>query len=260
MMPIVGMVRRLTGYGGATKQQLAFANAYLADGDMDPAIAAFQADPQQQADRKAILERRNAEDWSALGHYRAANADLGDEDVKTVFIGDSITEMWAVAQPDLFTNGVVSRGVSGQTSPQILLRFMADVVALRPQTVHLMCGVNDIAGNTGPTTPDDYQNNVCAMLDLARVNGIGVVLGSLTPITSLPWASDVGRPGAWVPELNRWLETLAADRDLTYVDYFTCLADSEGSLRSDLTRDGVHPQRSGYTLMRRVLAAKMQAA
>lgn len=255
----VGMVRNLEGYGGPTDDQIAFARAYLADGELDAAMTALQSDPQRQAERKEMSERRKAEDWAQLGHYRAANADLKDQNVETVFIGDSITEMWAIAQPDLFSNGVVNRGVSGQTSPQILLRFMADVIALRPKAVHLMCGVNDIAGNTGPTTPEDFKNNVCAMLDLARTDGIAVILGSITPITALPWAIDVGHPGAWVSELNGWLKTLAEDRGLTYVDYFTCLADDDGSLRSDLTRDGVHPQRSAYALMRDLLNAVLRA-
>lgn len=252
-MSIVGMVPALPGYGGATEQQLAFARAYVADGEMDPAIVALQNNPHHQAQRKATLETRRAEDWAALGHYRAANLALGDQTVETVFIGDSITEMWAVAQPDLFSNGVVNRGVSGQTSPQILLRFMADVVALRPRTVHLMCGVNDIAGNTGPTTPNDFQHNVTAMLNLAKANDIDVILGSITPITALPWAIEVGSPGAWAPELNRWLQVAAADRGLTYIDYFSSLADPDGAFRSDLTRDGVHPQRSGYARMRSLI-------
>lgn len=250
---MIGMVDHLTGYGGPTEEDLAFARAYLADGEMDPAVVALHADPQRQVARRRILEQRKADDWPALGHYRAANAALDRQTVDVVFIGDSITEMWAMAQPDLFQNGVVNRGVSGQTSPQILLRFMADVVALRPRAVHLMCGVNDITGNTGPTTPDDYRNNVRAMVDLAQANDIAVILGTLAPVTALPWADGVANPRSRVLEINRWLEALAADRGLAYADYFTALAGPEGAFRSDLTRDGVHPTRDGYAVMRAVV-------
>jgi lysophospholipase L1-like esterase len=251
---MTGMVDHIAGYGGATEEELTFARAYPADGDMDPAILALHADPDRQADRRRIQEQRKADDWPALGHYRAANAALVGRQVDVVFIGDSITEMWAVAQPDLFSNGVVNRGVSGQTSPQILLRFMADVVALRPRAVHLMCGVNDVAGNTGPTTPDDFRNNICAMVDLAQANDIAVILGGLTPVTALPWANGVANPQSRVLELNRWLEALNADRGLAYADYFTALAGPEGAFRSDLTRDGVHHTRGGYAVMQTVAA------
>jgi lysophospholipase L1-like esterase len=255
---MTGMVNQLAGYGGATEADLAFARAYLADGDMDPEILALRADPDRQAERRRIQEQRRADNWPALGHYRAANAALAGQQVEAVFIGDSITEMWAVAQPDFFSNGVVNRGVSGQTSPQILLRFMADVVALRPRAVHLMCGVNDIAGNTGPTTPDDFRNNIYAMVDLARANAIAVILGGLAPVTALPWADGVANPRSRVLELNRWLEALAADQGLSYADYFTALADAKGTFRSDLTRDGLHPRRQAYALMRTVVAPHLR--
>src|SRR5690606_2994033 len=123
-------------------------------------------------------------------------------------------------QPDLFSDGVVNRGVSGQTSPQILLRFMADVIALRPRAVHLMCGVNDVAGNTGPTTVDDYKNNILAMLDLASVHGMSVIVGSLTPVGDMPWAPHIGNARERVAEINSWLSNLAEARGLMFVDYF----------------------------------------
>jgi len=255
-----GMVDRLSGYGGASADETAFARAYLAPGDMDPELFSRLGDADRIAAREEIKARRKAEDWAALGHYREANAALVGAPVDVVFIGDSITEMWAVAQPDLFAGGVVGRGVSGQTSAQILLRFMADVVALRPRAVHLMCGVNDIAGNTGPTTPDDYHNTMRALVVLARAHGMGVILGSLTPITALPWAPEVQKPRERVQQLNAGLRDLADAEGLIYADYFPVLADAEGALRSDLTRDGVHPQREGYALMHSVVAPLLNRA
>ncbi|NQE64436.1 GDSL-type esterase/lipase family protein [Caulobacter sp. RHG1] len=253
-----GMVDHLPGYGGASADELAFARAYLADGEMDPAVLAMLGDAERIAARDQIKAQRRADDFAALGHYRDANAALGGQAADVVFIGDSITEMWAIAQPDLFANGIVGRGVSGQTSAQILLRFMPDVVALKPRAVHLMCGVNDVAGNTGPTTPEDYRHNIQAMADLARAHDITVILGSLTPVTALPWAPEVRDPRGRVPALNAWLSDFARENGLTFVDYFAALADADGALRADLTRDGVHPQTRGYHLMRPLAEAAMR--
>jgi lysophospholipase L1-like esterase len=254
-----GMVDQLPGYGGASADEVAFARAYLAAGEMDPTVLAMLGDAERIAVRDKVKAQRKADDFAALGHYRDANAALAGQAVDVVFIGDSITEMWAIAQPDLFVNGVIGRGVSGQTSAQILLRFMADVVALKPRAVHLMCGVNDVAGNTGPTTPEDYRNNIQAMVDLARARGVAVILGSLTPVTGLPWAPEVRDPRGRVPELNAWLRAFASENGLAFADYFAVLADADNALRAHLTRDGVHPQTTGYDLMRPIAEAAMRA-
>jgi lysophospholipase L1-like esterase len=252
------MVDSLPGYGGASADELAFARAYLGPGDMDPAVLAMLGDADRIAMRDRVKAQRKADDFAALGHYRDANAALAGQPANIVFIGDSITEMWPVAQPDLFANGIVGRGVSGQTSAQVLLRFMADVVALRPRAVHLMCGVNDVAGNTGPTTPEDYRNNIRAMVALARAHGIAVILGGLTPVTAMPWAPEVRDPRGRVLALNAWLGAFASQNGLAFADYFAVLADADNALRADLTRDGVHPQAAGYDLMRPLVEAAMR--
>lgn len=250
----VGMVDSLLGQGGGpTPEGLAFARAYMAEGDMDPAVVAAITDPENAARRAEAALALKARDWPAFSHYRDANAALAGQPVKVVFLGDSITEMWQVAQPELFTNGLVNRGISGQTSPQMLLRFMPDVVALRPRAVHLMCGINDVAGNTGPTTPQDYKNNVLAMLDLAQAHGIDVMLASMTPIRGFSWSPEIRDPHLRVAELNPWLSQVARERDLIHVDYVPVLADGEGLLRMDYARDGVHPHAAGYRAMRAVL-------
>lgn len=255
-----GMVDNLPGYDGASADELTFARAYLAPGEMDPAVMTLLGDADRVAERERVRAQRRADDWPALGHYREANAALAGRPVEAVFIGDSITEMWTVAQPDLFRDGVVGRGISGQTSAQILLRFMADVVALRPRVVHLMCGVNDVAGNTGPTTPGDFHDNIRAMVALAKAHGIRVVLGSLTPVTALPWSPEVHDPRGRVIEQNAWLRAFAAEQGLPFADHFAVLADAGGALRADLGRDGVHPQLSGYELMRPVAEAALRRA
>ena len=259
--PAAGMVDRLDSRGfGPGAEDHAFAEAYLARGDLAPEWAAIMADPDRRAARKTLDAERKARDWPALGQYREANAALAGQPVEVVFIGDSITEFWKVADPALFTGPVVNRGISGQTSPQILLRFMADVVALKPKAVHILCGGNDMAGNTGPSTVEDYRNNVLAMVTLAEANGIRVILGALTPFNTVAWNPEVGDLRQRTAELNAWQAALAAERGLARADYFRVLADAEGRLRPEFHRDGVHPTGAGYAVMRPVAEGAMREA
>ena len=247
-----GMVDQLDlSDAGPTPAEIAFAHAYLAAGTMDPAIKARLSDPARIAERAALTAQRRARDWGQVGYYSAANAALAGQPVDAVFIGSSITEMWTLADPDLFSKGVVGRGISGQTSPQMLVRFMSDVVALKPAIVHLLCGTNDIAGNTGPSTPRDYQNNVRAMVTLALANGATVILGSI-----LPCAPHARR----IAELNAWLKSLAVELQLVWADYHPVLATEDGAIRPGLARDGLHPVGAGYALMRPVADAALAEA
>lgn len=200
-----------------------------------------------------------ASDWPWLCRYHAANQALPGGRADIVFIGDSITEFWGQAQPALFTGGIVNRGISGQTSPQLLLRFMADVVALKPRVVHLMIGTNDIAGNTGPSSPEDYRNNVRAMVTLAQVHGIRVILGSIAPADRMSWRPGLA-PAPRIAELNQWLRMFAAEQGLTYADYHAALAEPGGAMRSAFTQDGVHPGMAGYAAMEPVMRAALAAA
>lgn len=253
---VVGMIDSLDGQGGGpTPEALAFARAYMAKGDMDPVLLALLSDPDAIAERERLKADQRQRDWANLGYYRDANAALAGQAIKVVFMGDSITEMWGIAQPDLFEDGRVNRGISGQTSPQMLVRFMADVIALKPRVVHLMCGTNDIAGNTGPTTPQDWRDSVVAMVDLARVNGIAVILANVPPMNGLPWSPGVQAPQARVSELNGWVAAFAAERGLVHIDYGPVLSDGGAGLRSAFTRDGVHPGAGGYAAMRPVVEA-----
>jgi lysophospholipase L1-like esterase len=218
------------------------------------ARAAIPADDQRRP------QEQLARDWPNLCRYKAANEALsGVERPRAVFMGDSITEGWVRADPSLFANGVLGRGIGGQTSPQMLVRFWQDVVALRPRVVHIMAGTNDIAGNTGPATVQDYRNNVLAMIDLAQVNGIAVVLAAVPPARRFSWREGLD-PRPSIRDLNDWLRETAAARGLGYVDYGAVLADAAGGLRVDLGNDGVHPNREGYAAMRPLAERALAAA
>jgi len=209
--------------------------------------------PDVQAYVKAQRERALG-DWPNLCRYRPANAAL-QQRPKIVFIGDSITENWVSGDPSLFNQDVVGRGISGQTSPQILLRFFQDVIGLRPQTVHIMAGTNDIAGNTGPTTEQDFKNNIIAMVELAHAHHIDVLLASIPPAGGFPWRPAL-RPAPTIVRLNQWLRGYAATSGSRYIDYHAVLADSQGGFNQQLSNDGVHPNRDGYAVMRKLALPK----
>jgi lysophospholipase L1-like esterase len=202
--------------------------------------------------------RRAAQDWPGLCRYRAANASASTASTapRVVFMGDSITENWALADPAFFERGLVNRGIGGQTTAQMLVRFRADVVALRPKVVHLLAGTNDIAGNTGPTTAQDFKNNIMSMAEIARTNGIDVILGSIPPAAAFSWRPKLN-PAPRVKELNMWLRDYAAKHSFGFIDYHAPLAGASSELRTDLGNDGVHPNRQGYAIMRRLVEGKL---
>ncbi len=204
---------------------------------------------------KAMAEER-ARDWPDLCRYQAANAAI-THSPKVVFMGNSITELWAIADPGFFSDEVVDRGISGQTSPQMLLRFRADVIAIKPRTVQILAGTNDIAGNTGLTSERAFEDNIESMVELAKAHHIRVVLASILPMGSIGWQPQY-RPAEEVRRLNRWLRDYAAMSGVAYLDYYTRLATPDGAFRPDLSNDGVHPNLAGYAIMRE-LAAKALA-
>ena len=208
--------------------------------------------PAPQPDAFALDPQILSTDWAWLCRYRAENALVDPQHPpRAVFIGDSITENWLAADPDFFAHGSLSRGISGQTSPQLLGRFYQDVVALHPAVVHIMVGTNDIAGNTGPTSPEAYQNAVRAMVDLAKANHIVVILGSIPPSIQFGWQPAL-RPGPWVLRLNLWLKDYAREQQLVFADYHAALAGPAGELPAEFGADGVHPNAAGYAVMRGV--------
>ncbi len=168
---------------------------------------------------------------------------------RVVYIGDSITESWAPYFPALFpSKPYIGRGISGQTTPQILLRFRQDVVSLRPNVVVILAGTNDIAGNTGPSSVAMIADNLRSMAEIARANGIRVVLSSVLPVHDYPWKRGLN-PAPTISALNSWIRSYAEETGAVYLDYHSAMVDSRGGLRAPLTPDGVHPNAAGYQLM-----------
>ncbi|WP_010163725.1 GDSL-type esterase/lipase family protein [Sphingomonas sp. PAMC 26617] len=194
-------------------------------------------------------EQRLHQDWAWLGRYQQANAAIPPSDTRkrVVFIGDSITQGWFDKVPGFFGPDRIDRGIGGQTTPQMVLRFRQDVIDLHPAVVQIMGGTNDIASNTGPMTLEQTQANIMMMCDLARANGIRVILASIPPAANFPW-----RPGlevsSKIARMNLWLKGYAARIGATYADYWTALHDGPAQ-REAFTVDGVHPNERGYAAM-----------
>ncbi|MDR6787050.1 lysophospholipase L1-like esterase [Sphingomonas sp. BE138] len=192
-----------------------------------------------------------ARDWGQHCRYAADNAALkaAGTPVQVVFMGDSITDNWINLDPGMFQGGLVDRGISGQTTPQMLVRFRADVIDLHPQAVHIMAGTNDIAGNTGATTLARVQGQIATMAELARAHGIKVILGAIPPAASFAWARDK-QPVAPIRAMNAWLRDYARANGHAFVDYHAAMATPEGAMKPGLSSDGVHPTAAGYAVMR----------
>jgi len=195
-------------------------------------------------------------DWAWLARYSNDNDRLiaSGAKVKVVFLGDSITEGWATNDPAFFSNGIVGRGISAQTTPQLLVRMHADVIALKPKVVHIMAGTNDIAQNTGPMTPRESQNNLMAMCEIARAHEINIVLGSVPPASRYWWHPTI-QPKPVAAALNDWMRAYAKETGAAFADYATAISDSEGNVRLDLAKDEVHPTPAGYAIMRKIAEA-----
>jgi lysophospholipase L1-like esterase len=195
-------------------------------------------------------------DWAWLGRYRDDNAKLiaSGAKVDAVFLGDSITEGWARMDPAFFAKGNVGRGISAQTTPQLLVRMHADVIALKPRVVHIMAGTNDIAQNTGPMTPEDSKNNLRAMCEIARAHGIRIVLGSVPPASKYWWRPEL-QPKAAAIAMNDWIRGYAKEIGAVYADYAAALTDAKGNVKVSLAKDEVHPTAEGYAVMRPIAEA-----
>jgi lysophospholipase L1-like esterase len=205
-------------------------------------------------------QKQLKEDWPWLGRYAAENHEFHRSGAKAsiVFMGDSITEGWRDKRPGFFKPGRICRGIGGQTTPQMVLRMMADVIALKPRYVHIMAGTNDIAGNTGKITIPQTCDNIRMMTELAQANKIQVLLASVPPAKGFPW-----RPGletvAPIREINAWLRAYAKRAGATWIDYTDALGDADGAIKPGLASDGVHPTEAGYDAMAAVLEPMLKA-
>ncbi len=193
-------------------------------------------------------------DFGNLGRYRGANAKLGPPaagETRVVFMGDSITDGWHLEQ-SFPGKPYVNRGISGQTTPQMLIRFRPDVIDLDAKVVVILAGTNDIAGNTGPMTTAEIEANYLSMSELARAHGIRVVLSSVLPVNNYTEHSKVYFPlrsPAKIVELNRWMKNYCEQNGCIYLDYFSAMVDDKGMLRADLAEDGLHPNPKAYAIM-----------
>lgn len=194
----------------------------------------------------------NAADFAGLSRYARADSQLpppAPGEQRVVFMGNSITDSWAVHFPAMFPGKpYIGRGISGQTTPQMLLRFRQDVIDLHPSVVVILAGTNDIAGNTGPSTLEMIEANIQSMAELARANGIRVVLSSVLPVYDYPWKPGL-QPAGKIVALNTWMRAYAERAGDVYLDYWSAVADERQGMKAALTRDGVHPNEAGYAVM-----------
>lgn len=202
-------------------------------------------------------------DWQNVGRYRADNEKLGTakaDEKRVVFMGDSITDAWGRRGgkfwPDL---PYINRGISGQTTPQMLIRFRPDVIALGAKMVVILGGTNDLAGNTGPMTLEEIEGNLQSMAELAVANKMKVVMSSVTPVCDYHRPQTARRPPEKIIALNEWMQAYCAKNEHTYLDYYSAMLDEVKMLRKELTEDGLHPNAAGYAIME-PLAEKAIAA
>jgi lysophospholipase L1-like esterase len=210
-----------------------------------------------------LIEYSYAQDWANLKRFQEGNAKLDKamaDEQRVVFMGNSITESWLSIRPEFFAGKpYVNRGISGQTTPQMLLRFRQDVINLQPVAVVILAGINDIAGNTGPATINEIANNIYSMAELARNNNIKVVLCSVLPANIFGWKPGIN-PADKVMELNILLKTYAVKNKMGYVDYFSAMVNNNYGLKNELGSDGVHPNAAGYAIMEPLLEKELAKA
>jgi len=193
-----------------------------------------------------------AQDWPNLNRYRNDNEKIGlisSGENRVVFMGNSITEGWVNTRPDFFAGKpFIGRGIAGQTTPQMLVRFRADVIKLKPSVVVILAGTNDIAGNTGPSTLEMIEDNILSMAQLAKANGIRVVLCSVLPVFDYPWKHGI-EPADKIIALNQMLKKDAEKGGMIYVDFYSALVNEQKGMKAEYSGDGVHPNEAGFKIM-----------
>lgn len=207
--------------------------------------------------------KSTAQDWPNLQRYAEANAQVDatfDKENRVVFMGNSITEGWVNTNAAFFKeNNFIGRGISGQTTPQMLLRFRQDVIDLKPVAVVILAGTNDIAGNTGPMTTEQIFDNIVSMVELAEANGIVPIIASILPAAKYPWKPEVDSVGP-ILELNTMFKYYCKGKGLVYLDYFSAMANEAHGMKEGLADDGVHPTKEGYQIMEPMVIEAVKAA
>ena len=209
-----------------------------------------------------LLSFVSAQDWANLSKYREDNAKLAltsSSENRIVFMGNSITEDWKTFHPEFFSGKpYINRGISGQTTPQMLLRFRADVINLNPELVIILAGTNDIAGNTGPSSIEMIAHNIISMAELAMINDIKIILCSVLPVYDYTWKPGLNPVGK-ISALNEIIRDYAQNNGIMYLDYYSSMVDDRKGLTEDYTYDGVHPNKLGYTIMESLLKTAIDA-
>jgi lysophospholipase L1-like esterase len=227
------------------------------------AVEKSSCDCEQLAAKAKSMEgwEKESQDWANLARYRDANAKvlpLAKDEQRAVFMGDSITDIWGNSRfgPFFPDKPYINRGIGGQTTPQMLIRFRPDVIDLHPKVAVILAGTNDIAGNTGPMSLEQTEENLASMVELARQHGIRVVLASVTPVVDgvvnpqgVKLVQTDKRPPEKILAVNEWIKKYCADYGHVYLDYFSAMVDEKGFLKTDLTFDGLHPNANGYAVM-----------
>ncbi len=197
-------------------------------------------------------ENISAQDWPNLKKYQKENQLTGlpgKNEQRIIFYGNSITEQWKEKHPVFFREkNYINRGISGQTTPQMLIRFRQDVIDLKPKAVVILAGTNDLAGNTGPSSLKMITHNIFSMAELAKIHGIKVILSSILPVYDYPWRKGIF-PSEKIKKLNESLKNYAEANQMIYLDYYNAMVDNQKGLRKDLSEDGVHPNVKGYKIM-----------
>jgi len=227
------------------------------------AVAQQSADPCRSLKEKMDSMQATLGDWPNLGRYADNDAKLkpaAKGERRVVFLGDSITDSWELSH--YFPHKpYVNRGISGQTTPQMLVRFRPDVIDLQPKAVLILAGTNDLAGNTGPMTLEMIENNLASMSDLARSHSIALVFASLLPVSDYgPDKQTMHRLPEKIRQLNAWIQRYCQKHGLIYLDYYSHLLDKNGMLRGDLSQDGLHPNAAGYKIMAPLADAAIRKA
>lgn len=246
----------------STLAAVAFAQEPVPLPSCDALAAALQA---------VVRNDARVRDWANLARYRELNRTLAApaaSEARVVFMGDSITDAWPQPRYGTFFRDkpYVGRGISGQTTPQMVLRFRKDVIDLKPKAVVILAGTNDIAGNTGPYTNEDIQGNIQTMAELSKVHGIRVVLASILPVSAYHRAptqlvpQTVQRPMSRIRAINDWMKSYAAAERHVYLDYFSAMIDGTGHLRTELSEDDLHPNAKGYEVMAPLAEVAIQKA
>ena len=209
-----------------------------------------------------MVKTVKAQDWANLNQFKKENAKLNtpDKENRVVFMGNSITIGWLNARPEFFKNKpYINRGISGQTTPQMLLRFRQDVIALQPKVVVILAGVNDIAGNTGPSTLEMITDNIKSMAELADAHNIKVVLSSVLPAHKIHWKPEI-KSANKVIQLNTLIKAYAQEKNHIYLDYFSAMVDHQNGLPKKYATDGIHPTKEGYMVMEPLVEIAIEEA